>query len=222
MSVKEKKELEKAQNSREVKGMLHDARVLFIITLIAGIILGFVYQITKEPIAEQQEKAKMEACRIVFSDADSFEEMPELSLEEADAYLKEAGYEKQSLSDVVRKAVDQNGQLLGYVLTVTTSEGYGGDIVFSMGIRMDGTLNGISLLSISETPGLGMKAESELQPQFADKNVTKFEYTKSGAVSDSQIDAISGATITTNALTNGVNAGLDYFHNVLKEGGENE
>ena len=202
----------------EIKSMLHDTVILFAITLIAGIILGFVYQITKEPIAIQKEKAKTEACKIVFEDADSFEELSEYDLTEATAHFAEAGYSAQSMSDVVRAAVDANGEVLGYVLTVTTSEGYGGDIVFTMGIRMDGTLNGISFLSISETPGLGMKAEEVLSPQFVGKNVPQFEYTKSGAVVDSQIDAISGATITTNAITNGVNAGLEYFGSVLKEG----
>jgi electron transport complex protein RnfG len=101
------------------------------------------------------------------------------------------------------------------VLTVTSHEGYGGDIQFTMGITNDGVLNGISILSISETAGLGMRADEVLKPQFAGKSAEKYEYTKTGAVSDSQIDAISGATITTNAVVNGVNAGLYYFQNEL-------
>lgn len=199
-------------------GVLHDAAVLFAITLIAGIILGFVYQITKNPIAVQEEKARTEACKEVFADAVTFEVAEEFDYTLAKDLFSQAGFSAQSLSDVVRAAKGANGELLGYVLTVTTSEGYGGDIVFTMGIRLDGTVNGISILSISETPGLGMRAEEVLKPQFTDKNVTQFEYTKSGAVSDSQIDAISGATITTNAITNGVNAGLEYFRAVIKEG----
>ena len=87
---------------------------------------------------------------------------------------------------------------------------------------MDGTVNGISILSISETAGLGMQAEDILKPQFADKQVEKFEYTKNGAASENQIDAISGATITTNAVTNGVNAGLYYFQTKLGGGSANE
>lgn len=207
-----------AKKSAEMRGMLHDAGILFVITLIAGIVLGFVYQITKEPIALQEKKAKDEACKAVFADASDFEELPAYSLEEAKEDFAAAGYSAQRMEDVVRAAKDANGELLGYVLTVTTTEGYGGDITFAMGIRMDGTLNGISFLSISETPGLGMRAEEVLSPQFVNKNVPQFEYTKSGAVSDSQIDAISGATITTNAVTNGVNAGMEYFRTVLKEG----
>ena len=107
------------------------------------------------------------------------------------------------------------------MITVTTHEAYGGDITLTMGIDNSGTLNGISILSISETPGLGMRAEEVLKPQFAGKNVTEFTYTKTGAVSEDQVDAISGATITTNAVTNAVNGGLYYFQTQLG-GGDNE
>jgi electron transport complex protein RnfG len=55
-----------------------------------------------------------------------------------------------------------------------------------------------------------------LVPQFTDKNVESFTYTKTGSTSDSEIDAISGATITTKAVVNGVNAGLEYFRRCLK------
>ncbi len=117
--------------------------------------------------------------------------------------------------DNAMEAKDASGNVLGYVLTMTSHEGYGGDITFTMGIQSDGTLNGISILSISETAGLGMKAEAVLKPQFANKKVSNFTYTKSGATMDSQIDAISGATITTNAVTTAVNAGLYLFETQL-------
>ena len=120
--------------------------------------------------------------------------------------------------DAVYEAYSAEGELLGYVLEVTTHEGYNGDIQFSMGIRLDGRVNGISILSISETPGLGMQAEEVLSPQFVNKQVSKFEYTKVGAVTDNQIDAISGATITTNAFVDGANTGLSYFRSVLGGG----
>ena len=65
-----------------------------------------------------------------------------------------------------------------------------------------------------------MRADEVLKPQFADKKVAQFTYTKTGAVSDDQIDAISSATITTSAVTNAVNAGLYYFQTALQaEGG---
>lgn len=213
---------ENENRSEGIKTMFHDALILFVITLVAGIILGFVFQITKKPIEMQKEKAVEDACMEIFQNASSFEEYTDFSMEDASEFFKLNGYEAQSLNDVIRCALDQDGNLLGYVLSINTAEGYGGDISFTMGICLDGTLNGISILSISETPGLGMRAEEILKPQFANKNVEKFEYTRSGATGSNQIDAISGATVTTNAITNGVNAGLDLFYRVLKEGVQNE
>lgn len=202
-----------------MKSMIKDALILFAITVIAGLLLGGVYQITKDPIAAQEALAASNACREVFPDAADFEQ-DEAFASDGPTSVVNALYPNESVDDCLR-AVDAGGELLGYVLTVTTREGYGGDIRFMMGIRNDGTLNGISLLSISETAGLGMQAEDVLVPQFAGKNVAEFKYTKDGAMNDSEIDAISGATITTNAVTNGVNAGMNYFYSVLsqEEGG---
>lgn len=199
-----------------MKNMIKDAAVLLAITLCAGLILGLVYQITKEPIARAEEKAAKEAYAEVFSDASDFELMEEGMSEDADFKIQwnDAGFAAVDVDNVLR-AKDSAGALLGYVLTVTSHEGYGGDITFTMGICNDGTLNGISILSISETAGLGMKAEAVLKPQFAGKKVPGFTYTKTGAASDSQIDAISGATITTNAVTTAVNGGLYYFQSQL-------
>lgn len=203
----------------DISGMFKDAGILLVITLVAGLFLGLVYQITKEPIAIQKEKAKQEACMEVFADAAEFEEM-ELIAPDAVSWT-EAGFAGESVDRLVA-AKDTSGNMLGYVITVTTKEGYGGDISFTIGIRQDGTVNGISILEIAETPGLGMRAEEVLKPQFADRNAEKFEYTQPGAASENRIDAISGATITTNAVVNGVNAGLYYFQTELKGGSGNE
>ncbi len=199
-----------------MKNMIKDAAILFVITLCSGLILGFVYQITKEPIAATQEKTAQEAYKEVFPDAAKFE-MLELAVPEGPEYemaWTEAGYEAVDIGHTLA-ATDEAGNLLGYVIPVTTHAGYGGDIAFTMGVRLDGTVNGIAILSISETAGLGMKAEDILKPQFANKQVTNFTYTKSGSTMDSQIDAISGATVTTDALVTAVNGGLYYFQTEL-------
>jgi electron transport complex protein RnfG len=201
--------------------MLKDAGILFLITLISGALLGLVYEVTKEPIARQEQLAQDEACKEVFADAESFEEIaaqPELSPESLTAYVTEQGFDAE-IGNVLA-AMDADGKQLGCVITVTDHEGYGGDITFTMGVQNDGTLNGVSILSISETAGLGMRAEEVLKPQFTNKKADSFSYTKTGAASENQIDAISGATITTNAFVNGVNAGLACFHEYLMpEGG---
>ena len=204
-----------------MKQMMKDAMILFLITLISGAALGLVYEVTKEPIAQQEQKAKNEAYQNVFEAAEDFTELTEeaYSSDALTAFVKENGFDASI--DGVAQALSGDGSVLGYVITVTDHEGYGGDIQFTMGVADDGTLNGISLLSISETAGLGMRAGEVLVPQFAGKQVEKFSYTKTGAASDDQIDAISGATITTNAVVNGVNAGLLCFQEKLNmtEGG---
>lgn len=199
-----------------MKSMIKDAMILFVITLLAGALLGVVYEVTKEPISAQQEKAKNEAYQEVFAQAESFEDIamkPDLAPEDLTAYVKQLGYDVDINN--IAGAWDEGENELGYVITVTDHEGYGGDIQFSMGITNDGILNGISILSISETAGLGMRAEEVLKPQFVNKEITEFSYTKTGVTADNQIDAISGATITTNAVVNGVNAGIAVFNEYL-------
>ena len=181
--------------------IIKDALALTLITLVAGVTLGGVYEITKDPIAKQEAQAKAEAYEQVFTDAAAFEavEMDDTLTKTIRDQLDQEGYKAQSIEEVMR-AEDQSGETLGYAFTVVTSEGYGGDIQFSMGVQNDGTLNGISILSI------------------VGKQVEKLQYTKNGATQDDEINAISGATVTTNAMTNGVNAGLCAFR--VMEGGD--
>ena len=157
---------------------------LLVITLIAGLLLGAVYEVTKEPIAREQQKAKEEAYKAVFAEADSFEEM------ELDENVLADITDKQGFDATVEEimtVLDKSGNPAGYVLTVTDHEGYGGDVQFAMGVKTDGTVNGISFLSLSETAGLGMKAnEDTFKKQFAGRNVEKFSYTKNGSTSDEE------------------------------------
>ena len=72
-----------------MKSMLKDAGILFAITLVAGLLLGCVYQITKEPIARQEALAQENACREVFSDAESFEAVTDFTEEAAQTVLSQ-------------------------------------------------------------------------------------------------------------------------------------
>ena len=197
-----------------ISAMMKDAGILFAITLISGLVLGGVNMITSQAIEAQELAAKQEAYKEVFTTAASFE--PVDTTGATDVIIAE--FPMQQIDEAV-KALDASGNVQGYVVTVTTKEGYGGNIQFSLGIQNDGTLNGMSILSIAETAGLGMRAEEVLKPQFANRNVEKFTYVKGGAAAaDDEINAISGATVTSNAVTNGVNAGLLYFRQALKGG----
>lgn len=204
--------------------MLKNAGILFAITLLAGIALGFIHELTKAPIAHQQELKVQRACAEVFSQAAAFEEVNPLELPTALGSSMLIGLAAEHNAELgaevgeVYRAFSQDGSLLGYVLKVTTKEGYGGNIEMMVGITMEGSISGISILSISETPGLGMQAGDVLVPQFAGKTAEAFVYTKTGAAAENEIDAISGATITTRAVTNAVNAGLFYFETLLKGG----
>lgn len=200
-----------------MKEMMKDAAILFLITLIAGCLLGLVNEVTKDPIKEQQIKAKNEACKSVFADAQEFEALADFNAEDAMALLSDAALDASI--DEVMQAKDSTGKLAGYVITVTDHEGYGGDITFTVGVKLDGTVNGISFLHIAETAGLGMRADDVLSPQIAGQKASNFAYTKTGGSGQSgdtyTVDAISGATITTNAVVNGVNAALLYFQSRL-------
>lgn len=196
-----------------MKAIVKDSLILFAITLISGFLLGWVYDITKEPIEQQEQIARENACRVVFEDADSFAEL------DMAMFSGETSFDGGDV-EAVLTAQDASGVQLGFVLTVTSHEGYGGDITFMIGIRNDGTVNAISFTSINETAGLGMKAKKdEFKTQFNGKNVEFFVYTKQGAAAENEIDAISAATITTNAVTDGVNGSLAFFYENLQEGG---
>lgn len=197
---------------------------LTVITLVMGVLLGVVHHVTAEPIRIQEQKKIEEAYRNVFPEAEHFEER-QLEGELAENFgeaLAADGYSDESI-DAVAHALDAEGELLGYVLTVTTSQGYGGDIQLTMGVSYDGTTEGIAFLSIGETAGLGMRADTEdFRSQFSGRRTDYFVYTKTGASVENEIDALSGATVTTNAVTRAVNAGLTAFRVLNAEGGEIE
>lgn len=182
-----------------------------LITLVAGFALGLVNEITKEPIAQQEAKAKAEACKAVFADADDFAAIEDLS--GAASALESAGLTGKADVNEAYEA-KKGGETVGYVITVTDHEGYGGDIQFSVGVSTDDTLTGISILSIGETAGLGMKAKNaDFQAQFVGLPATgNLEYTKTGE--EGKIDALSGATVTTNAMTNGTNAAIAFYNSM--------
>lgn len=196
------------------KKIVHDALILTAFTLVLGTVLGLVYEITKEPIAAANLAAAQAAYQEVFSDANSFSALEGFDKDAATAAVVAEGYE-DSIDDI-QEAKDASGNVIGYVVTVTAKDASQDNITFSVGIQNDGTVNGYSITSIAETPGLGMKAEDEeFYGQFEGKQVESFEVVKSAPSADNQIESISGATITSKAIANGVNAALSYFNSDL-------
>ncbi len=182
------------------------AAVLFVITAITGLVLGGVYTMTLEPIKVAKEKEKMEALAQTLPEASDFE-----------------GIECRQGQSVIKEVNrgSANGKTVGYNITVTP-KGYGGLIEMVVGISDDGTLTDIKILSHTETPGLGAKAaDPAFSGQFHEKDVEKIRVTTTTPAADNEIQAISGATITSEAVAAGVNAALEYWAKNLKgEGNE--
>jgi Na+-translocating ferredoxin:NAD+ oxidoreductase subunit G len=201
-----------------MKSIAKDAMILTLITLISGLLLGLVYEVTKKPIEQANYNTTQNAYKAVFEDADSFVEYEAYDADEAVEVLTEAGLAEDAQIDSVMEAEDASGEVIGYVISVTDHNGYGGDISFSLGIQNDGTVNGIAFTSISETAGLGQKAKEEkFSSQFNGLSAANapMEVVKTTPSADNQIEAISGATITSKAVTGGTNAALTYFNEVL-------
>lgn len=221
-----------------MKNIVKDALILFIITLVAGLLLGFVYEITKEPREEQAVIKKNNAYKSVFADyygdREEYKDMDLDNLQFVDyditslsglkEALESAGYTDKVVIVDSAVAAELDGKLLGYAITVTAREGYGGDIQFTVGFTLDGTVTGISFLSISETAGLGMEAkEKSFTDRYVGKSGGSFVVDKDNTAGlGNEIDAISGATITTRAVTKGVNAAYITVMEIVNGGDINE
>ena len=114
--------------------------------------------------------------------------------------------------------VDAGGSPAGYVISVTTGDGFDGNITLSVGIMPDGTINGIAFTELNETAGMGMLCgEEAFKGQFAGANVERFTLNKAGdSTAENEIDTVSGASTSSGAVINAVNAALDFFGEYIK------
>ena len=208
------------QNSEKKKStLIKDAIALFLITLISGLALSYVYELTKTPIAEQAVIKQEKANKAVFAVADSFKKDEALTQKamSTDLATINADYKGISLGEI-SQALDASGNIIGYDVTVTTKQSYKDFITLVFGYSLDGSIKGIQIMTISETAGLGMNAtKPEFLNQYLDKKVESFVVTKTGSTADNQIDAISGATITSKAVTNAVNAGISFIKDAASD-----
>ncbi len=192
----------------DAKGFVNAIVVLFAITVVMGAALGVVNNITKEPIAKTKQEAKEAASKKVYPSAAKIATSSTVDYATINDVVHQLGYPTVDI-DELAVALDSSGAAIGYVVTATTSEGYGGDIQIIIGISIDGTVQGLDFLTINETVGFGLNAkEPEFKDQFVGQQVLEFQYTKTGASGEGEIDAISGATITTSAVVDAVNAAV--------------
>lgn len=196
--------------------IIKDAIVLTVITLVAGFGLGFVHDITKEPIELAKYNKTQETYKSVLSDAKEFNEV---KLDDAGLAKNQEAFADQTITEVVQGTADGNAG--GYVITVISKGGYGGDITMSVGISSaTNMITGVDFLNMSESPGLGDNAKKpEFNTQYVGKEAESFKVVKDTPKSDDEIRAITGATITSRCVTNGVSSALLYYKNVLMTGG---
>ncbi|EDS77400.1 RnfABCDGE type electron transport complex subunit G [Clostridium massiliodielmoense] len=202
------------QNSNKETLML--GLKLLIITAIAGLVLGWAYKITLEPINNQNIKTNNEAMNEVLPSAKEFAKIAAQEVKPGEKVDKQL----QKDSPVIEVNKGQNsGKVAGYAIKVGT-KGYGGKIEMMVGISNGGKVEGIKILSHNETPGLGAKApEPDFSDQYKGKEIkTPLEVVKGKASKENDIAAITGATITSKAVTKGVNDAIEYYNKELKGG----
>jgi len=170
--------------------------VLLIISVVVALLLAFTNSVTKDKILENTQAEQNIAKQEVLKEAKTFSEI---------AFSDESGLVK-----AVYEGKDDGGNTVGYCVNVA-SNGYGGAIDIMVGVALDKTISGVQVVSHAETAGLGAKVtEERFSSQFKGKPTdTPLSVIKNGTPSRNEIVAISGATISSNAVKTGVNAAVD-------------
>lgn len=184
---------------------------LTLIAALAGVALSGVYSMTKDTIEAQEMAKETEAYKAVCPEADSF-----AAVEAAEGALKEMEGQTTRVNKVYA-AKDAAGNIIGYAMNVT-SKGFGGDVSMALGMTAEGKITAISFTELQETAGLGMKAD---EPAFKDQFIGKsgmLSLVKGTASGEQEISAITGASVTSGAVIDAVNAGTDLYLSVLKGG----
>ena len=187
---------------RKGDSLIRDALILCGITAVIGLILGATFKMTKPSIDNSALEAKKESYLRSFKgyDVKPGEELAK----EMIAKFGEAKDEYNTHVSDGTKMLNADGSEAGYSF-IATSKGYNGDITVSVGINTEGVITGIDIVSMNETAGLGANCtDEEFKNQFIGKSEAIVINKKPGE-SDAGIDAISGATVTTSAVTRAVN-----------------
>lgn len=198
----------------ENKNILKPAVILCGITLLAGVCLSGVYELTKDTIDAQKMAANIASYQEVCPDATdfSYDDSISAAIDELGGDIYGTDFGKAYINEMV-VGTDASGNVAGYVISVTSGDGFDGNITLSMGLAADGTVNGIAFTELNETAGMGMLCgEDAFKSQFAGVNVEKFTLNKAGgSTADDEIDSVSGASTTSGAVVNAVNAALDFY-----------
>ena len=177
-------------SSKKGGGILMLVVVLGLITFVCALLLGVINSVTKDKIEQNGIETRNQAMSEIIPDV----EVP------AD-FATPADKNQPVVSGVYKATLD--GADAGYCVEVNP-KGFGGALKMIVGINADGTVAGIKVTEASETPGLGAKSQSDKNwiAQFAGQPADgSLAVSKDGGT----INAITGATITSRAVTLGVN-----------------
>ena len=177
---------------------------LLIISLVVALLLGVVNGLTAGPIEDIKQEKKAKAMSAVMADCTYQQETVS-----DDMTAAAAAFESKLGEVYSAKAAD--GSLAGYVLEVLPS-GFGGDIDMMVGVSKDGAVTGVYVVTASETAGVGTKVTENknnkagvpMLDQFIGKSIADGSQLSVG----SNVDAVSGATVSSKAVTRGINAAL--------------
>ncbi len=207
----EKSEENKVQIDFKVVAKL--GLILFLISAVAATLLAMTNYVTAETIEAINEKTNMEARLEVLPEASEFQAVDP---DELMTVVKDIGLEKPE--ELVEVFVGKNGgQEVGYTVKTAPSSGFSGTIEVLTGISNDGNLAGMTILSHGETPGLGANATlPDFRNQYQGLSAEEDVSVAKSAPSGNEIQAITGATITSEAVTDGVNIAIETFKNLAK------
>ncbi len=195
--------------------MLGPACNLVIITLIAGLGLAAVFNMTRGTIEEQELRAKLKSYSTVLEDAAEFEydDALDAAVEALGGKPYGADFGRSYINEIA-VGRDEAGETAGYVVSVTSADGFDGNITLSLGIGTDNVIRGIEFTELAETAGMGMRcAEPAFKDQFSGVSVDQFVLNKAGgSTADNEIDSVSGASVSSGAVVNAVNAALSFIH----------
>lgn len=184
--------------------MLKLGLVLMLVALVAAVALGLVNSRTAPMIAEQKEMDKQNAMRQVAGNLSPGDSLRFDSLTVEGLENPYAGVDHTL--EVVKVSVPPDTSTVGY-LFIAYGKGYSSTIQTMVGVDAGGTVAGSSILLQQETPGLGANVEnpSKLIENFSGRSAQGIVLAKDGG----NIDAITGSTITSRAVTNSVREGLE-------------
>lgn len=189
-----------------MRDMIKPSLSLFAICLITAFCLAFVNNMTKGTIAERTEKDAQEQRKQVLTEADSFKKLDDWQDEDESGLVRDV------------YAAYKGEDLVGYVFNAFPS-GYGGEIAVTVGVGNSSKITGVRIGGNEETPGLGSKtADDKFTVQYQDKDINSdLVIVKKPASADNEIQAVSGATISSNAVTSAVQASAELGRKLLQE-----